>query len=47
MLETEEWAYRQKLSDLVFQDRWNGQDGELLKKLRDDLDQSEDFFWEH
>ncbi|MHB1756883.1 MAG: 5,6-dimethylbenzimidazole synthase [Leptospirillum sp.] len=47
MLETEDWAYRQKLSDLVFLDRWNGQEGELLEKLRKDLDRSEDFFWEH
>ncbi|MEC4683964.1 MAG: 5,6-dimethylbenzimidazole synthase [Nitrospirota bacterium] len=47
MLETEDWAYRQPLSKHVFVDGWNRQEGDLWEKIHKELDQQDEWPWEH
>ncbi len=46
MLETEEWAYRQRLSHLVAVDSWENRGGDFWDELRTCLDEPEEFHWE-
>jgi 5,6-dimethylbenzimidazole synthase len=46
MLETEEWAFRQKLSDLVAVDYWDHREGALWERIRKGLDRPDEFDWE-
>ncbi|MHB8543843.1 MAG: 5,6-dimethylbenzimidazole synthase [Leptospirales bacterium] len=46
MLETEEWAFRQRLSDLVAVDRWENREGPFWEEIREALDLPDEFQWE-
>lgn len=45
MLETEDWAYRQPLSEHVFIDGWGRQEGDLWEAIHKDLDQPDAWPW--
>uniref|UniRef100_A0A7C3LSF8 5,6-dimethylbenzimidazole synthase n=1 Tax=Leptospirillum ferriphilum TaxID=178606 RepID=A0A7C3LSF8_9BACT len=47
MLETEEWAFRQRLSNLVAVDSWENRSGEFWEDFSSRLDEPDEFHWEH